>query len=57
MAVCDPDEGMHRLFKGLLPEHVIAETGNIETTRAWDVDRDGRVEIDSPVPVVDGSTP
>jgi adenosylmethionine-8-amino-7-oxononanoate aminotransferase len=23
MAVCDPDEGMHRLFSGLLPEHVI----------------------------------
>ena len=27
------------------PEHIIAETGNIETTRAWDVDGDGRVEI------------
>jgi hypothetical protein len=27
------------------PEHVIAETGSIETTRAWDVDRDGRPEI------------
>jgi len=27
------------------PEHVIAETGSIETTRAWDVDRDGQVEI------------
>jgi len=27
------------------PEHIIAETGNIETTRAWDVDRDGRLEI------------
>ena len=27
------------------PEHVIAETGNIETTRAWDVDRDGQLEI------------
>jgi len=27
------------------PEHVIAETGNIETTRAWDVDGDGQVEI------------
>jgi hypothetical protein len=23
------------------PEHVIAETGNVETTRAWDVDGDG----------------
>lgn len=27
------------------PEHFIAETGNIETTRAWDVDRDGDLEF------------
>jgi hypothetical protein len=27
------------------PEHVIAECGNIETTRAWDVDRDGTLEL------------
>ncbi|MBC7808824.1 MAG: VCBS repeat-containing protein [Akkermansiaceae bacterium] len=27
------------------PTHVIAETGNIETTRAWDVDSDGELEI------------
>lgn len=27
------------------PEHVIAETGSIETTRAWDVDGDGEREI------------
>ena len=27
------------------PEHIIAPTGNIETTRAWDVDRDGQLEI------------
>src|SRR6188768_529366 len=25
MAVCDPDEGMHASFKGLLPEHFIAD--------------------------------
>ncbi|MDR1145341.1 MAG: VCBS repeat-containing protein [Verrucomicrobiales bacterium] len=28
----------------LWPEHVIASTGNIETTRAWDVDGDGELE-------------
>jgi len=27
------------------PEHVIAETGSVETTRAWDIDGDGRLEI------------
>jgi hypothetical protein len=27
------------------PEHLIAETGSIESTRAWDVDGDGRLEI------------
>ena len=27
------------------PEHIIAETGSIESTRAWDVDGDGVVEI------------
>jgi len=27
------------------PEHIIAQTGSIETTRAWDVDGDGRVEL------------
>ncbi len=27
------------------PEHLIAETGNIETTRAWDIDGDGILEI------------
>ncbi|MFH0795578.1 MAG: VCBS repeat-containing protein [Candidatus Omnitrophota bacterium] len=32
------------------PEHTIAETGNIETTRAWDVDRDGQLEIVPNVP-------
>jgi adenosylmethionine---8-amino-7-oxononanoate aminotransferase len=25
MAVCDPEEGMHALFRGLLPEHVIVD--------------------------------
>lgn len=27
------------------PEHIIAEVGNVETTRAWDIDRDGVPEI------------
>lgn len=27
------------------PAHMIAETGNIETTRAWDLDGDGLVEL------------
>jgi hypothetical protein len=27
------------------PEHIIAETGCIETTRAWDVDGDGQLEL------------
>lgn len=31
--------------KGPWPEHLIAEIGNIETTRAWDIDGDGVVEI------------
>jgi len=26
-------------------EHIIAECGNVETTRAWDVDGDGQVEL------------
>lgn len=26
-------------------EHIIAHTGNVETTRAWDVDGDGQLEI------------
>ena len=28
----------------LWPEHIIADTGSIETTRAWDVDGDGELE-------------
>jgi len=27
------------------PEHIIARTGNVETTRAWDVDGDGQPEL------------
>lgn len=30
---------------GEWPEHVIAECGNVETTRAWDVDGDGQLEL------------
>jgi hypothetical protein len=31
--------------KGVWPSHDIAKVGNVETTRAWDVDGDGTVEI------------
>ncbi|MBK5959887.1 adenosylmethionine--8-amino-7-oxononanoate transaminase [Rhodoplanes elegans] len=34
MAVCDPDDGMHRLFKGLLPEHLITDLPRDEATTA-----------------------
>jgi len=30
---------------GEWPQHVIAECGNVETTRAWDVDGDGQLEL------------
>ncbi len=30
---------------GEWPEHIIAEVGNVETTRGWDVDGDGTIEI------------
>lgn len=30
---------------GAWKEHIIAQTGNVETTRAWDIDDDGIVEI------------
>ena len=37
MAVCDPDEGMHALFKGVLPEQVIADLPvDDETSLAFD---------------------
>jgi adenosylmethionine---8-amino-7-oxononanoate aminotransferase len=34
MAVCDPDAGMHALFHGLLPEHVIVELPQDEASTA-----------------------
>ncbi|MFD2180599.1 adenosylmethionine--8-amino-7-oxononanoate transaminase [Rhodoplanes azumiensis] len=34
MAVCDPDDGMHRLFKGLLPEHLITDLPRDAATTA-----------------------
>ncbi len=35
------------------PEHVIAETGNVETTRGWDIDGDGMIEL---IPNTPGAT-
>jgi adenosylmethionine-8-amino-7-oxononanoate aminotransferase len=38
MAICDPEEGMHSLFAGLLPEHpVIPLPANAESTAAFDL--------------------
>ena len=34
MAVCDPEEGMHSLFKGLLPEHHVIDLPRDEATIA-----------------------
>src|SRR5262245_12645573 len=34
MAVCDPDAGMHALFRGLLPEHLITALPRDEETAA-----------------------
>lgn len=43
MAVCDPDEGMHSLFTGLLPEHHVVDLPVDEaTTRTFDAFLDRR---------------
>ncbi len=34
MAVCDPDEGMHRMFQGLLPEHIVIDLPRDEESAA-----------------------
>jgi adenosylmethionine---8-amino-7-oxononanoate aminotransferase len=34
MAVCDPDEGMHTLFRGILPEHYVVELPRDEESSA-----------------------
>ncbi|MDK9703872.1 MAG: adenosylmethionine--8-amino-7-oxononanoate transaminase [Sulfuritalea sp.] len=33
MALCDPEEGMHALFAGSMPDHIMAELPSDETTR------------------------
>jgi adenosylmethionine---8-amino-7-oxononanoate aminotransferase len=34
MAVCDPDEGMHKLFAGVLPSHIIVDLPRDEESHA-----------------------
>ena len=34
MSVCDPDEGMHRLFRGVMPEQILADLPRDEPSRA-----------------------
>jgi adenosylmethionine-8-amino-7-oxononanoate aminotransferase len=34
MAICDPEAGMHRLFHGLLPEHIVVDLPTDEATAA-----------------------
>ncbi|MCK9919289.1 adenosylmethionine--8-amino-7-oxononanoate transaminase [Microbacteriaceae bacterium K1510] len=34
MAVCDPDEGMHALFAGLLPQHIVTDLPDTEERTA-----------------------
>jgi len=36
MAVCDPENGMHHLFKGVLPEHLFAPQVNCGFNDPWD---------------------
>ncbi len=36
MAVCDPVNGMHSLFSGVLPEHIFAEAPACSYDDAWD---------------------
>ncbi|MGX5914120.1 adenosylmethionine--8-amino-7-oxononanoate transaminase [Aliidiomarina sp. Khilg15.8] len=36
MSVCDPVNGMHGLFKGVLPEHIFATAPTLTPDDAWD---------------------
>ena len=36
MSVCDPVQGMHRLFKGVLPEAIFAQAPQCSFFHAWD---------------------
>ena len=45
MAVCDPDEGMHALFAGVLPEHLIVDLPRDEqSTAAFDAALDAHAD-------------
>lgn len=35
MSVCDPVNGMHELFRGVLPEHIFAPAPQIKPSEAW----------------------
>ncbi|MDF1642662.1 MAG: adenosylmethionine--8-amino-7-oxononanoate transaminase [Pseudomonadales bacterium] len=36
MAVCDPETGMHQMFRGVLPQHHFADTPQIGFDEEWD---------------------
>ena len=36
MAVCDPENGMHQMFSGVLPQHHFADTPQIGFDQEWD---------------------
>ena len=35
MSVCDPINGMHKLFRGILPRHLFVEAPTIKPDESW----------------------